>query len=146
MTEAIRWLRISYWVGAIVDALATVQMLWPSVFGLAMGLPSFAPGVEYHYAMGMGASLMVGWTALLIWADRRPLERKGVLPLTVLPVIGGLATNQARGVLVGFLPTLAVLPIWALQAGLSALFLWSYWRARKAEPATISSRTGMTAA
>jgi len=146
MAEAIRWLRISYWVGAIVDAVAAAQMLWPPLFRLGMGLPGFTPGVEYHYAMGMGASLMIGWTALLLWADRKPVERKGVLPLTVLPVIAGLAANQARGVLAGFLPPLAVLPIWALQGGLGALFLWSYWRARKAELASTSSATGMTPA
>jgi hypothetical protein len=140
MGTAIRWLRISYWVGAVVDLLAAVQMLCPPLFGLAMGLPGFAPGIEYRYAMGMGASLMVGWTALLLWADRRPLERKGVLPLTVLPVIAGLAANQARGVLGGFLPALAVLPIWALQGGLAALFLGSYWRARRAEAAARGQR------
>ena len=100
-----------------------------------MGLPRFEPGADYRYAMGMGASLMVGWTALLLWADRRPMERKGVLPLTVLPVIAGLAANQARGVLAGFLPLAAVLPVWALQLGLCALFLSSYRRARRAEVA-----------
>jgi hypothetical protein len=92
--------------------------------------------------MGMGASLMLGWTALLLWADRSPMERKGVLLLTVLPVIAGLAANQAWGVLVGFLPVRAVLPIWALQVGLGALFLASYRRARRASAA----RTGDAAA
>ncbi len=145
MTAAVRWLRISYWIGAVVDALAAVQMLWPSLFKLAMRPPGFAPGVEYRYAMGMGASLMIGWTALLVWADRKPMERKGVLPLTVLPVIAGLAANEARGVLEGFLPAVAVLPIWALQGALGALFLWSWWRARKGDPASTSLATGMTA-
>lgn len=146
MTDAIRWLRISYWVGAIVDGAAAAQMLCPPLFRLGMGLPGFDPGVDYHYAMGMGASLMLGWTTLLIWADRKPMERKGVLPLTVLPVIAGLAVNQARGVLVGFLPALAVLPIWGLQVGLSALFLGSFWRARKAELAPNSLGTGVKGA
>ena len=135
MADAIRWLRISYWVGAVVDGAAAIQMLCPTLFGLGMGLPGFDPGADYRFAMGMGASLMLGWTALLLWADRKPMERKGVLPLTVLPVIAGLAANQVRGVLAGFLPVLAVLPIWALQVGLSALFLGSYWRARKESPA-----------
>ena len=135
MASAVRWVRISYWVGAVVDAVAAVQMLHPPLFAFGMGFQEFHPGADYRYAMGMGASLMLGWTALLLWADRRPLERRGVLPLTVLPVIAGLAANQARGVLVGFLPLAAVLPIWVLQVGLSALFLWSYWRARKAAPA-----------
>jgi hypothetical protein len=144
MRDAIRWLRISYWVGAIVDGVAAAQMMFPALFRLGMGLSEFHPGVDYRYAMGMGASLMLGWTALLLWADRQPLERKGVLPLTVLPVIAGLAVNQAQGVRVGFLPALAVLPIWGLQVGLSALFLGSYWRARKAELAP-KFRTGPAA-
>ena len=133
MSNAIRWLRISYWAGAIVDGVAAAQMLCPALFRFGMGLPAFRPGADYFYAMGMGASLMLGWTALLIWADRKPMERKGVLPLTVLPVIAGLAVNQARGVSVGFLPAVMVIPIFGLQFGLSALFLGSYWRARKAE-------------
>jgi hypothetical protein len=139
VANAIRWLRISYWVGAVVDAVAAAQMLYPPLFKFGMGLPEFAPGDDYRFAMGMGASLMIGWTALLVWADRKPMERRGVLPLTVLPVIAGLALNQARGVLAGFLPLPAVLPIWALQVGLSALFLGSFWRAGKASPASAAA-------
>ncbi len=135
MSDAIRWLRISYWVGAMVDLGAAAQMLYPPLFGFGMGLSGFAPGLDYRYAMGMGAALMLGWTALLLWADRRPVERMGVLPLTVVPVIAGLAVNQANGIASGFLPTLPVLPIWALQVGLSILFLRSYWLARIAQRA-----------
>lgn len=134
MANAIRWLRISYWVGAVVDGVAAAQMLHLPLFKFGMQLPEFAPGSDYRFAMGMGASLMLGWTALLVWADRKPMERMGVLPLTVFPVISGLAANQAQGIQVGFLPVMAVVPIWALQVGLSALFLGSYWRARKASP------------
>ena len=132
MTDAVRWLRISYWIGAVVDLIAAIQMLAPPLFGFGMGLSGFNPGADARYAMGMAASLMLGWTALLVWADRRPLDRMGVLPLTVLPVIAGLAINEASGVASGFLPILAVLPIWLLQIGLSVLFLGSYWRARTA--------------
>jgi len=45
--------------------------------------------------MRTGAPLMAGWTVLLLWADRQPLERRGVLPITVLPVIAGLMANDA---------------------------------------------------
>jgi len=132
MTNAIRWLRISYWVGAIVDLIAGVQMAWPPLFAFGMGLANFKPGPDYRYAMGMGASLMFGWTALLLWADRRPVERMGVLPLTIVPVIGGLALNEAVGVGSGFLSVMAAAPIWALQATISALFFVSYGVARRA--------------
>jgi hypothetical protein len=136
MADQIRWLRLSFWVGAVVDALAAVQMLYPPLFGFGMGLSGFDPGFDYRYAMGMGASLMLGWSVLLIWADRKPMERMGVLPLTVFPVIVGIAANELWGVLVGFAPVRVVLPIWALQLGLSILFIWSYWRARSVPSAT----------
>lgn len=135
MIKAIRWLRISYWVGAIVDLAAGVQMLCPPLFALGMGLTNFNPGPDYRYAMGMGASLMFGWTALLLWADRRPIERMGVLPLTVVPVIAGMALNEASGTGSGFLSLAATAPIWALQAAISALFLVSYGVARRARRA-----------
>jgi hypothetical protein len=132
MANAIRWLRVSYWVGAIVDLAAGVQMLCPPLFAFGMGLTNFNPGPDYRYAMGMGASLMFGWTVLLLWADRRPIERMGVLPLTVVPVIAGMALNEAAGVGSGFLSVAAAAPLWALQAVLSGLFLVSYGLARRA--------------
>lgn len=130
MASRIGWLRLSFRVGAAVDALAAVQMLYPPLFGFGMGLSEFDPGHDYQFAMGMGASLMLGWTALLVWADQKPMERMGVLPLTVFPVIVGLAANELWAVLVGFAPIRAILPIWTLQLGLSVLFIWSYWRVR----------------
>lgn len=57
------------------------------------GIEDFDPPVEHRYAMGLGASLMAGWTLLLIWADRKPVERRGVLPLTIFPVIFGIALS-----------------------------------------------------
>ena len=132
MANAIRWLRICYRVGAIVDLAAGVQMLCPPLFAFGMGLANFNPGPDYRYAMGMGASLMFGWTVLLLWADRRPVERMGVLPLTVVPVIAAMALNEAAGVGSGFLSVAAAAPIWALQVAISALFLVSYGVARRA--------------
>jgi len=96
---AVRWLRVSYWAGAILDALAALSMLFPALFAATNRLPDFHPGIEYRYAMGMDASLMLGWTALLLWADRKPLERKGVLLITLLPVVLGLVVNEIVAVL-----------------------------------------------
>ena len=126
-------LRASYWSGAITDAVAAIQMLSPTVFGAINDLPGFAPGADYRFAMGMGASLMIGWTVLLLWADRRPVERRGVLLITVVPVIVGLALNEAAAVRAGFLPLRTQAPIWLLQLGLAALFLEA-WRRAGADP------------
>jgi len=126
---AIRWLRVCFWIGAVLDAGAAIQMLVPSVFGLAYGIPGFRPGSDYRFAMGMGASLMLGWSALLLWADRRPFERRGVLILTLVPVVAGLLANEVRGVVSGFVSAAYVAPVALLQTLLAAGFVVGWVRA-----------------
>ncbi len=105
-------------------------MVLPGLFA-KMNRPSgFAPGLDFRYAMGMGAPLMFAWTVLLLWADRKPLERKGVLPVTLL-VVAGEAATQVWGIAAGFVPLAALLPTFFLQLGLSGLFLFSYFNAGK---------------
>jgi hypothetical protein len=128
--RAIRWVRAACWTGAITDAGAAIQMLFPQVFAFAYRPTAFRPGPEYAFAMGMGASLMIGWTALLLWAARRPLERSGVLVLTVVPVIGGLVLNEIAGIARGFVAAGPLVPVFVLQLALGALFLASHRMAR----------------
>jgi len=126
LNNKIIWLRISYWVGAIADAVAGVAMLCPSLIAKAYGLENFNPGVEYRYAMGLAASLMFGWTVLLIWADRKPLERKGILLITVFPAIFGLMAAGGFAVSSGLIELKQMIPTWIYQAFLIWLFLYSY--------------------
>ena len=133
MNKKILWLRISYWVGAIVDGLAALQMLFPKLYTLTSDT-GFTPSAEFGYAMRSGAPLMVGWTVLLIWADRRPVERKGVLLITVIPVVIGMALNQITAIPIGINSVGATMPIWILQVVLSALFTFSYLNARSVNP------------
>jgi len=74
---------------------------------------------------------MIGWTAILIWADRKPMERKGVL-LIVIPVVIGVALNQITAIPSGISSVGAMIPIWILQAVLIALFTFGYLNARSA--------------
>jgi len=67
-----------------------------------------------------------------MWADRKPLERKGVLLLTVVPVILGLMLNNVSAVTSGLRPLQSVLPELALQAVLIVLFVFSCVNARHA--------------
>lgn len=127
----IRWLRVSYWVGAVVDALAAVAMWFPEIGGALYRIEGFEPDADYRYAMRLGASLMSAWTVLLIWADRKPLERRGVLPITVL-LIFGLASAGAYAVRAGLIEASNMAPTWILQTILVALFLYSYARSRAA--------------
>ena len=125
MTE-VRWLRVSYWVGAVADALAAALMLFPEAGSAVYGI-RFEPDTAYRYAMGLGASLMLAWTILLLWADRRPVERRGVLLITVL-LIFGLATAGAYAVSSGLVATPRMIPTWIFQGFLVALFSYSYVR------------------
>lgn len=123
MESAIRWLKASYLVGAVADGLVGVLMLLPSRMG----------ETEFRYAMGLGAALMFGWTALLIWAWRKPMERRGVLALTIFPVISGLVASAVWAALAGQIPAERGVAAAALGAVLCLLFGFSYWKATRAE-------------
>jgi hypothetical protein len=88
--------------------------------------------------MGYGASLMLGWTVLLLWAYRKPAERRFVAALTVL-VIYGLVATEVVAVLSGQLPIWRIAPTFVLQTALLALFASGFhyatlrrWRERLA--------------
>lgn len=132
--EAVRWLRRSYRAGAAVDALAT--LMWLSL-GRISEPTAIRPSLdvrspELRYGLRCGAALMAGWTALLLWADRAPLDRKGVLPLTIFPVIAGLAATDTAALRAGYLPTARVLPVRFVQASLAGVFAYSYAKAARA--------------
>lgn len=132
--EAMRWLRRSYRAGAAVDALATLT--WLGV-GRIPEPPAIRPSLdvrsaELRYGLRCGAALMAGWTGLLLWADRAPIDRKGVLPLTIFPVIAGLAATDTAALRAGQLPRARVLPIRFLQVSLAGVFAYSYVKAARA--------------
>jgi hypothetical protein len=127
----IRFLRASYWIGAIVDALVMVPMLSPRVASVVLGIPNFNPGSDYRYAIYIAASLMLGWVCLLIWADRKPIERKGVLLLTIFPAITGLVISGVYGVTSNLIPIEKMIPTWTVQAMLALLFGFSYLNAKE---------------
>jgi len=119
----VRLLRTAFVVGAVTDALALVPMLVPPMARLLWG---FEPtGGAYRFAMGYGASLMLGWTALLVWAYQDPFERRFVAALTVL-VIYGLALAEIVAVWSGTISAARMIPTWVLQAGLLGLFASAY--------------------
>jgi hypothetical protein len=116
-------LRTAFLVGAVTDALALIPMLSPSMARLLWGFDD--PGGAYRFAMGYGASLMAAWTALLVWAARRPSERAFVAALTVM-VIYELVATEIVAVATGTMPAWRVAPTWALQGALVALFAAAY--------------------
>lgn len=116
-------LRIAFLAGAITDGIALVPMLVPPVATFLWGYRDHSE--SYRFAMGYGASLMCGWTALLIWAHRRPVERRFVAALTVL-VIWGLVLAEVVAVRAGVINVFRMAPTWFLQAALLLLFASTY--------------------
>jgi hypothetical protein len=129
-------LRVAYWVGAVFDAAMLPPMLHPPLGGAMFGIADFHPGPEYRYAMYVGAALMAGWTALLLWADRKPVERRGVILLTIIPVIAGMIAASLYSVASGLVTAGGILPILVLQVSLTAFFLGAYIHSRPRPPST----------
>jgi hypothetical protein len=112
-----------------VDAAMVVPLLAPAVAAAMLGIDGFAPGADYRYVAGMCAALMAGWTVLLVWADRDPVARRGVLLVTVCPVVLGLAAVGGYAWRSGLVRAVYLAPIVVVQFGLCVLFLVAYRRA-----------------
>ncbi len=119
MNGKVAWLRASYWAGAVAD--------------LGIGILTLVPGrmgeTEFRYPMGLAAAVMFGWALLLIWADRRPLERRGVLLPTIFVILGLLSAGLAA-VATGIFPIARIVPTSLLGAALIALMGFSYLNAK----------------
>ena len=74
MEDKVVWLRISYWVAAIADFAVAILVLIPERMGVS----------AYCYPMGLMSAVAFSWGCMLIWADRKPLERKWILLPTIL--------------------------------------------------------------
>lgn len=69
--------------------LSSLMLPFVAATSLACG-----PFPTNAYAAATAASLMIGWTCLLTWADRRPFERScpGETPCLMSHVMGALET------------------------------------------------------
>jgi len=119
------WLRISYWVGAIADGIVAAVMLAQTILARPSPLTHYLPELPYRYAMGLAGSLMLGWTILLLWADRKPVERRDVLMITNVVILGLIGSNL-YAVSAGFMSHAAAGPVLVFQVLLIALFTSSY--------------------
>ncbi len=89
MNKKIRILPVIYKLGALIDLYFVFALMFPMLWAFTFGLDDFKPDIYERFTMMTAASLMLGWTCLLLWADQKPIERRGVLILTVFPVISG---------------------------------------------------------
>ena len=131
VSKQIKMLKIAFWIGAITDALASVIMIFPKLGAYFFRHENVEITPEYRYALGMGAALMVGWTVLLIWGSLKPLERKGILVITVFPVISGIVLAQIYAVSCEYIALNNMIPIWIHLTVISSYFLFTYFKSNK---------------
>ena len=94
-------IKLPYWLGICADALWAVGLLFPKVFVILINNPGFSPDHQTKDIMLIGGILMTGWTFLLIWAVRKPVERRSVIFLTAFPVVFGIFFVVLKGFLEG---------------------------------------------
>lgn len=76
MKKEILLLRTSYWVAAIADFIIAILVLIPERMGLT----------DIVYPMGLASSVAFSWGVLLVFADRKPLERSWILIPTIIVI------------------------------------------------------------
>ena len=119
-------LRISFLIGAITDGLAVIPMVFPSIGSTIFGGNSSRSSAEYRFAMNIGASLMAGWTLLLIWGSLDPIGRRDILILTLIPVVIGIVASTMIAVNKQIISRNRVIPLWIHLSLVSILFVVSY--------------------
>lgn len=81
-------IKTAYWLGIIADAIWAVGLLFPQIFGILTCATDFSPNLQLRLIMSIGGILMAGWTILLIWAVRNPIDRRFIILLTAIVVAG----------------------------------------------------------
>ena len=123
MNKGVRALKLAYLLGAIIDFLVFLLMIFPPLASTIWGFESFTE--QYYFAMGNGAPLMLAWTLLLLWAYKKPVERRIIAPLTILVIIGIAITNIII-VNRGLFTIAKMLPSFIIQTVLLSLFSIGY--------------------
>ncbi len=126
MNKGLVFIRVCYYIGIGMDLLAFLPLAFPEAAKLAFGLKDINPDGNFLYVSRVGASLMLGWTLLLLWGSLKPLERRGILLITVFPVLLGLAVSSILAVTAGVIPVKSMLPLWIFYAIIIPAYSFAY--------------------
>jgi hypothetical protein len=123
----LRFVQACYLVGVVADLAATIPLLSPRaaevIFGLAR---SEIRSATFLYCSRVAASLMAGWTLLLLWGFLRPIERRGVLLLTIAPVLAGLIASSVAVVGAGAIEARFMIPMWVFYSVVTPAYAVAY--------------------
>lgn len=130
-SKVVTWLRISYWTFAIVDLIFSLALIFfPGMVEFIWQLNAPIQGADLMWSKYFGV-MVLSWTCLNIWADRKPRERTGVILLTCFPVIMGLSAVKIYGIVNGFASSLSLGLLIVMLTCLFILGIISYIKFRK---------------
>ena len=114
-------LRLFFYYGGVLDGIMGFLMIY-SLFAIPPAIIPFSEVTnEFRFAMGWAAVFMIAWTILLFWASLKPVERKGIIPLTLYVVVVGLAVIS---VLVGLI-TICLFQAFGIILPGSIIYFWT---------------------
>ena len=114
-------LRLFFYYGGVLDGIMGFLMIY-SLFAIPPAIIPFSDVTnEFRFAMGWAAVFMIAWTILLFWASLKPVERKGIIPLTLYVVVIGLA---AISVSVGLI-TISLFQVFGIILPGSIIYFWA---------------------
>ena len=122
-------IRITLWWAIIADLFETIRMIIPKIFLATTGI-NVQVTDDFRFALLYGAPVMLGWTIILFWADRKPIERSGIF-ICLIPVIIGYFIVEIIGIQIGILGLNKTFPSFILQSILLGLSITSFYFARK---------------
>ncbi len=114
-------LRLFFYYGGVLDGIMGFLMIY-SLFAIPPAIIPFSEVTnEFRFAMGWAAVFMIAWTILLFWASLKPVERKGIIPLTLYVVVVGLAVISAS---VGLI-TISLFQVFGIILPGSIIYFWA---------------------
>ncbi|MGY5881011.1 MAG: hypothetical protein RTV31_12215 [Candidatus Thorarchaeota archaeon] len=124
-----KFIRTMYWVGIILDALVGIDILQTIVTGQSIGVfvPQLTEGITY-LAIQV-AVFMFGWTVLLYWGVRDPINRRALLLMTAFPVVVGLLASNLYVLFVGLSTDTTIVVNIVIQSILFVSLLTSFYLA-----------------
>lgn len=125
---------LSYWIGIIADAVATVLLFSPTIADFALQPQPFEISEAYLYITRIAGALMLGWTVLLFWAQMKPIERADILLITLFPVVTLLAVAAVLVAKSNQISISSLLPMFVLYFVVYCTFIPSYLWAKKQRP------------
>jgi hypothetical protein len=122
---------LSYWIGIVADAAATLLLFSPTVANFALQPQPFEISAAYLYITRIAGALMLGWTVLLFWAQLKPIERADILLITLFPVVTLLALAAILVAISNQISFPNLLPMFILYFVVYCTFIPSYVWAKK---------------